>query len=164
MVSSFVISMFYLFLARPHEEHKFYVSTTEIDYKTELNTLQITIQLFIDDAELLLQQSESSLRLDPDFNPSQVESLLGAALKKTLIIRTNNKSLTFNFLGKEYKNDIVQCYLEIVLQEPLKNIEIENTLFFNMFDEQQNIIHFKSPKGRKSFLLHRQNTKVNISL
>ena len=144
--------------------HKYYVSTTEIEYKIERNTIQITLQLFTDDAELMLQQKDPNVRLDPDFDAKKVDILLDSELSKALQLFADQSALEFSFLGKEYKNDIVQCYLEIVLQEPLKNIEIENTLFFNMFDEQQNIIHFKSPKGRKSFLLHRQNTKVNISL
>ena len=48
--------------------HKFYVSTTEIELKKESKTLQITAKLFIDDLELLLQQTDKSLRLDKDSN------------------------------------------------------------------------------------------------
>ncbi len=45
------------------ETHKFYLSTTEIEYKKEFKTFQIMTQLFIDDLELLLQQQQKSLHL-----------------------------------------------------------------------------------------------------
>ena len=62
--------------------HKFYVSTTEIELKKESKTLQITAKLFIDDLELLLQQTDKSLRLDKDSNVKLIDSLLKNELKK----------------------------------------------------------------------------------
>ncbi len=64
------------------ETHKFYLSTTEIEYKKEFKTFQIITQLFIDDLELLLQQQEKSLRLFPDSNTKNSDSLLKFHLKK----------------------------------------------------------------------------------
>ena len=135
------------------QEHKFYVSTTNVEYKPIENTLQVITQLFIDDVELLLQQTDRTIRLDPDSNSQQIDRLLEFHLNKELQIRTNNSILEMHFLGKEYKEDILVCYIEIPLSEAIQNLKIRNSMLFDLYEDQQNIVHFKSKNFRKSFLL-----------
>ena len=146
------------------EAHKFYLSTTEIEYKKELKTFQIITQLFIDDLELLLQQQEKSLRLFPDSNAKQSDSLLKFHLKKEFQLIINGDPQEISYLGKEYKNDIVVCYLELYIDELPRALEIKNRMFFDLFDTQQNIIHFKSEVRRKSFLLRPEAPTLVIDL
>ncbi|MFQ3340443.1 MAG: hypothetical protein ACI9TK_000094 [Flavobacteriaceae bacterium] len=146
------------------ETHKFYVSTTEIEYKREIKMFQIKSQLFIDDLELLLQQEEKSLRLDPDSNTQLSDSLLKTHLKKELQFIIDGEPQEITYLGNEYKNDIVVCYLELYIDELPRALEIKNRMFFDLFDTQQNIIHFKSEVRRKSFLLRPEAPTLVIDL
>ena len=146
------------------EAHKFYLSTTEIEYKKELKTFQIITQLFIDDLELLLQQQEKSLRLFPDSNAKQSDSLLKFHLKKEFQLIINGDPQEIYYLGKEYKNDIVVCYLELYLDDIPSTIEIKNSMFFDLFDSQQNIIHYKNKVGRNSFLLNSKSPTLVVNL
>ena len=141
-------------------EHKFYVSTTEIEFKSDSKTLQITSQLFIDDIELLLRNEFEDIRLAPDSNTELIDSLLSQYFRKTLQFYAHGEPLVFSFLGKEYKNDIVQSYLELKLDKILDQIELRNTLLLSLFQEQQNIVHFKTQNKRKSFLLHKKKPSV----
>ena len=144
--------------------HKFYLSTTEIEYKKELKTFQIITQLFIDDLELLLQQQEKSFRLFPDSDAKLSDSLLMFNLKKDFQLIINGEPQKISYLGKEYKNDIVVCYLELYLDEIPSTIEIKNSMFFDLFDSQQNIIHYRNKTSRKSFLLHSKSPNLVINL
>ena len=111
-----------------------------------------------------MQKSEGSLRLDPDSNIKLIDSLLERELKKSLKFSINNELKNYTYLGREYKNDILLCYLELQLQETPEILYVKNTFFFDIFDEQQNIIHFKSEKIRKSFLLHSEKNTATIKL
>ena len=146
------------------DAHKFYLSTTEIEYKKELKTFQIMTQLFIDDLELLLQQQEKSLRLFPDLNTKNSDSLIKFHLKKEFQLIINGEPQKISYLGKEYKNDIVVCYLELFLDKIPRTIEIKNSMFFDLFDSQQNIIHYRNKASRKSFLLHSKSPTLVINL
>lgn len=146
------------------DAHKFYLSTTEIEYKKELKTFQIMTQLFIDDLELLLQQQEKSLRLFPDSNTKNSDSLIKFHLKKEFQLIINGEPQKISYLGKEYKNDIVVCYLELFLDKTPSTIEIKNNMFFDLFDSQQNIIHYRNKASRKSFLLHSKSPTLVINL
>jgi len=161
---SSLLLVFCTFFLLGSTTHKYYVSTTEIEYKIERNTLQITLQLFTDDAELMLQQKDPNVRLDPDFDAKKVDILLDSELSKALQLFADQSALELSFLGKEYKNDIVKCYLEVQLKDKIQELEIFNTVFFSLFEEQQNIIHFKVSEGRKSFLLHSRRPSVKIEL
>ena len=121
-------------------------------------------QLFIDDLELLLQQQEKSLRLFPDSNTKNSDSLLKSHLKKEFQLIINGKPQEISYLGKEYKNDIVVCYLELYLDEIPSTIEIKNSMFFDLFDSQQNIIHYKNKASKNSFLLHSKSPTLAINL
>jgi len=164
---SLFYSALFLFLSQfffGNEDHKFYVSTTTIEYKVANQSLQITSQMFIDDVELLLQQSEAQLRLDPDSDIQKIDKLLESKLNNALRIQIDQQWVKYTYLGREYKNDILQCYLEIKIPQSSKTLSIQNKIFFTLFEEQQNIIHFKNGNNRKSFLLHAGEDLVKISL
>ena len=48
----------------------------------------------------------------------------------------------------------MRIYYEINLNENINSITFENSILFDFFENQQNIIHFKDGKLRKSFLLN----------
>jgi len=158
------ISHTLLGINEPNPSHKFYVSTTEIEFKEDSKSLQITSQLFIDDIELQLRSNQNDLKLAPDSNAVLVDSLLRNYFENALQFSAQGKEFNFTFLGKEYKNDVVQCYLELQFEEVPVQIELKNTLLLNLFEEQQNIVHFKFQGQRKSFLLHQKKPSVSLSL
>jgi hypothetical protein len=144
--------------------HKFYVSTTTIEFKTESKTFEITSQIFTDDIESVLRERDEDLSLDPDSNSDQINTLIADYFKKTFRFSSEGNSLNFTFLGREYKNDIVKCYIELQLDQVPDEIELFNGLFFDLFEDQQNIVHFKKSDQRKSFLLHKNKPRVALIL
>ena len=155
-----ILNMFFSHI----NDHKFYVTTTNIVYKKEANTLQITSRLFIDDIEFLLQQDSPQLKLDPDSENLLIDELIEKVLNKTFHIKVDQEWLNYSFVGREYKNDIIQCYMEVELPNTPEIISIKSTIFFNVFKNQQNIIHFKNGSDRKSFLLHSSKNMVQFCL
>ena len=140
--------------------HKFYVSITKIEYVAESESLQIITQLFIEDVEQVLQQ-----RYNPNISlgtPKETEAD-GAFLKQYILqklkIEVNGTPLTLNYLGKEYDTDLVKSYLEVTGVSGVKDIQVENKMLMDLFEDQQNIIHYKSNKTRKSMILDRDNPK-----
>ncbi len=138
--------------------HKFYVSITKIEYVAEEESLQIINKLFIDDIEDVLQARYSeSVSLDPEKEtPADARYLEEYVLQK-LKIEVNGKPVFPKFLGHEYENDMVKSYIEVEGISEFKNILVENKMLMELFDEQQNIIHVKRGKQRKSMLLDVDN-------
>ena len=140
--------------------HKFYVSITTIEYAPKEQTLQLISKIFLDDIEDVLEKRYNRKFY---FN-SKKESETDADLMKKYVfeklkIKVNGKDVAYNFIGSKYDIDVVQYYIEIPNIATFSSIQVENELLMDMFEEQQNIIHVKKNKTRKSLILEKENPK-----
>lgn len=138
--------------------HEYYVSVTTVEYSKKEKSLQIISQIFIDDFETLLRKRyDKNITLDTKDEPELVENYMKRYLTDKLKIGVNGSAVNFKFIGKEYKDDITYCYLEIENVSNIKSIEVTNQILFDAFSEQQNIVRLKLLGRNKSFLLVPQN-------
>ena len=140
--------------------HKFYVSVTEIEHVKEQQSVQIISRVFIDDFENLLRQRyEEDITLAIENENPLVDYYTEKYLNDKLRITINNKRQKFNFLGKEYEDDIMLCYMEIMDIDSISNIEVSNKILFELFSDQKNIVRLKMNDINKSLLLIKENDK-----
>lgn len=140
--------------------HKYYVSVTEVEYVKEQESLQIVTRIFIDDFEKMLRERyDENITLDIGKDETQIDIYIQKYLNSKLQITINNTKQQFEFLGKEYEDDILFCYLEITDISKINNFEIVNQVLFDVFDDQQNLIKTKINSKSKSFILIAQNDK-----
>ena len=155
-IASFLMSFF--------NGHEYYVSVTKIEYVKEEKSLQIISQIFIDDFEKLLRERyDESIVLAEKDEPEIIETYMKKYLNIKLDFKVNTRDVKFNFIGKEYKEDIVYCYLEIENIEDIKTIEIKNQVLFDICPEQQNILRTKIKGKTKSFILVKENDKAVLN-
>lgn len=134
--------------------HKYYVSITQIEYVNEQKAIQITSRIFIDDLESLFKERyDKDLVLSEEKESDIAEFYIEKYLQDKLKININNADTEITYLGKEYENDILFCYLEIENVESIHTIEISNKVLFEKFEDQQNIVRFTKDKNTKSFVL-----------
>ena len=146
------------------EIHKFYISVTQIEYVKEKKSVQIVMRIFIDDLEKLLRERyDNNITLNEAKGEKQIDSYIDKYITKKVLIRINENLTDFKFLGKEYEDDIVFCYLEIENVSEISNFEISNNLFFEVFKEQQNVIKTDINAQNDSFVLTSQKNKAEVS-
>lgn len=142
--------------------HKFYVSTTEIDYRPEIATFQITVKVFTDDFQNLLQKRyDAKLTLDPDSDADLVDNYATCYLKQKIKLNVNEQPVALQFLGKTYDLDQTTLFLQVTDVPDFQTLTVENHLLFELFDDQQNILRIKTPTQRKSFL-HTQGRAKDV--
>ena len=144
--------------------HKFYVSVTEVEFVKDKNSVQIISRIFIDDLENALRKRyDQHLTFAPKNESKEVQEYLERYLNEKISIKINGKSVVFKFIGKEYDNDIIFCYLEVNDIQEIKSFQISNKVLFDSFEEQQNIIKLKINNENKSFILIEQSSKVMLN-
>lgn len=152
-----ILSVFLVSLSSFTVLHKFYVSVTQIEYREEQKSLQIISRIFIDDIEEVLKKRyDENIELVSNKQEEKVDQYLTTYLKQKLSITVNGEEVFFDFIGKEYDNDLVLCYLEVKNIESLRTIVVSNQVLMDFFDDQQNIIHVKKQKKRKSLILEKE--------
>ncbi|WP_299251164.1 DUF6702 family protein [uncultured Lacinutrix sp.] len=140
--------------------HKYYVSITKIEYVKEQQSVQIITRIFIDDFERLLKERfDDKIVLDVNADETQIDSYIKKYLLSRLKIDINGKQSIINFIGKEYDGDVVQCYLEIEKVESIKSFSIENSVLYDLFSDQKNIVRTHINGKDKSFILIPENDK-----
>lgn len=145
--------------------HKYYISLTQIDYKSQEKTLQITMRLFTDDVEKTLNTNfKKEFKLDTPQELATTNQLIAYYINNHFKVIVNGKQLNIKFLGKEYENDLVYFFIEINDVATINSIEIENTILMDEFEEQQNIIKLNIDKVLKTMILVHSNDKDLLKL
>lgn len=140
--------------------HKYYVSLCEIEYLKEKQSIQITLGVFIEDLEFILNKnSGKQLNLGSKTEVGNIDDHYKKYLNDHLLISVNGKNQPYKFIGKEYDGDIVRFYLEINNIKELKSIEVTNNILINEFDNQKNIVKIKVKDFNKTFYLNKSNDK-----
>ena len=133
--------------------HPYYVSTMEIDYRPNRAALQITIRVFTDDWQLMINTVyDQDLRLDPDSDAAQTVIHSSDYLQKEIELKLNDTEVQPVFLGRDYQNDQIVFYLEVKDVAELKTLAFSNSILFELLEGQQNIVRIKTPTKRKSYL------------
>jgi hypothetical protein len=151
-------------ISTPAVEHEYYVSVTTVEYADQQKSLQIISQIFIDDFENALRQRyDSTVVLNKNDESDQVEAYMKRYFNSKLKVWVNEQAVEFKFIGKEYKEDIAYCYLEIEDIASLQTIKVKNTVLFDVFETQQNIVRLKAFDTNKSFLLVPDNDECVLN-
>ena len=138
--------------------HKFYVSTTKVEYVKERKSIQIISKIFVEDLEQVLQERSSSrVQLDPKKETDLDQSYLLNYISQKLKFKINEKEAQLIYIGKEYDIDILNIYFEIEDVDSLESIRIENKILIDLFPEQQNIIHFSNEKNKRNLILDKNH-------
>lgn len=141
--------------------HKYYLSLTQIEYNQNEKSLQVIINVFMDDIETALNKDYSiDLRLTTKKELTNSDEYFKKYLEKKLKFKNEGKNLLFNYLGKEYEGDLVYFYLEIKNIDNPTSLEVSNKILIDHFPEQQNVVKMKVGKKRQSKILNKKNDKA----
>lgn len=134
--------------------HKYYVSVFQIEYAAKKKELQITGRIFIDDLEKTLNTKYGKqFYLGTPKELPETTATIKQYLADKISLKINGKAAVITFLAKEIEDDQLVCYLTVPAPKKIETVEVRNTLLFEMFRTQQNMINAKVGTDRKSLLL-----------
>lgn len=137
--------------------HPFHVSVTEVDYNKDSQSLQFSCRIFLDDLEEALQAETGDVSLDIVRDSAKVYKASKLYFSKRFVVRVDGRRVSVRFLGGEVEEDAMWCYLEVEKVTRFTQVELENTVLFEVFDDQQNMIHFRLGEETRSYVLTERN-------
>lgn len=136
--------------------HDFHLSKSTLNYDEKTSTIQITLNMFIDDLEdaLRLEQIDSLFICTSKEN-KLAETYIADYINDHLIISTGSNQQVPTWIGKEISDDLmaVWCYLEIPLSDKPSELIIDNTIMVELFDDQKNMTTIMANKKRITDIL-----------
>jgi len=144
--------------------HAFHVSVCEVYHNSNTQSLEISIKIFIDDLELAIQNQGNAEFKIVSVNKNNINN---APLKKYITdrfkVKINSNPIELDLVGYEINDNAVLCYFEGKKIKKIHNVEIDNAIISEVFDDQINLTHFQYNGQMKSFQASKDNTKVILN-
>ncbi|WP_417356680.1 DUF6702 family protein [Flavobacterium sp.] len=143
--------------------HKYYVAVFLVEHAPAKKQLQITARVFVDDLDAALSKKyDRELYLATKKEASGIDDYLAAYFSEKIKIKVNGSEKAISFLGHEIEDDVLIGYFTVEAKGKLKDLEIKNTLLFESFPDQQNIINTNINSNKKSLLLTNDSPTGNL--
>ena len=141
--------------------HPLHLSSMDVNYTTKPGTLEISCRLFTDDLEDALKKQ---FNVPTDLSAAAKHQAMDVLLKKYIALhlkfQANGQPVTLNYLGFEKDREAVIVYVESTPLKSFKKLEVYNTLMYDLFTDQTNIMHVVINGDRKSSKLDYPETKA----
>ncbi len=123
--------------------HDFYTSMTKVDYNMASATVQFSTKLDVEHLESALGKKNNS----GDFDAS-----LKSYFDKHFLVSVNGSSKSLEFANKKITGEVIWVYFNVSNIKEVNSIEINNTLLFEKYPEQQNFVNFNINGVRESMI------------
>ncbi|RZL46076.1 MAG: hypothetical protein EOP00_16115 [Pedobacter sp.] len=145
-------------------KHPLHVSTTEIEFNTKEKSLEISCRIFTDDFETVLaKQFKTKTDLTKPSMQKAMDELIKKYISAHLKLNINGKNATATYVGFEIDHEATNVYLEIANINSLQKINLNNSILYDLFDDQMNILHVQKQGARKSVKTNYPETLAAVS-
>jgi len=135
--------------------HPFHVSVVETEHNATDKTLEISCKIFTDDFETVLAKNyKTKVDLINPPNKAAMDTLVKKYIISHLSMKVNGKPVIMNYVGYENESEGAYGYFEVEGIATLSKLEITNSILFDNFEDQMNIMHVKVGGNRKSTKLN----------
>lgn len=135
--------------------HQFFISITDMSYDLENERIETTMKLTAHDFEHIIEHEfGQKVHLEKVADSSEIGQYVKSYLASHFQVWSGDEQLTLNYVGKEItvKDDLYFYFTFPIKTEP-KELTVKNTLLFEEFDQQQNIVHYTYKDQTKSVTL-----------
>jgi hypothetical protein len=163
VLNSFFIAFFAIIL---FAFHPFYLGVTHFKLNAKTNALETSVKLFTNDLETALKKfnNNSTVDLVNGSNKEELNKLINRYLQQHLNIKVDGKTATFDYIGYEIEKDVTWIYIEYKKIKSIKTLDVENTLLYDSFDKQTNIIRLETAAGEQNSKISYPEKTVKFSL
>lgn len=144
--------------------HPIHISVVEINHNSSDKSLEISCKIFTDDFERILAKNyKTKTDLTNPTNKAAMDTLIKKYLFSHLTIKVNGKPVNFSYLGWENEDAATYGYIEALQVPSASKIEIVNSIMYDQFEDQANIIHVIVGVNRKSSRLTYPNKEASFN-
>ena len=123
---------------------------TQVEYNTKSHSAEVIMNLFTEDLETAVSNfhKKKIKSTDQDFNElcyKYLDSKFG-------IQDSKNRNLKNEYVGLEFKRDMVSVYFEIKVAQGLNQVHLKQVALLETYSEQTNIVNIKAGTNKKSLV------------
>jgi len=149
--------------------HPLRLSLCEIEYTSGKQLLTINLKLFLTDVNeaLVFDPNSRELAFCQPNESAQADQMLLDYLNQFFYVKANGKAVDLQIkhkkLSGEGDNTALGVYFEYQQRQPLESLEIKNTVFTDLFFDQNNIVYVHVNGKSKSLMLNKKTTTHQLT-
>lgn len=144
--------------------HPLHVSISELELSAKSGSLHISHRIFIDDLEAAIKEkSGKRVDLSTQKEAALAQALVGEYIQQHFNLKIDGKPVKPAYLGYEVEDEAIWAYMEVPKVRKLSSITVHNSLFFNRFNDQTNLVNVKVGKELKSLRLEASTPQGSLS-
>ncbi|MEM9362500.1 MAG: DUF6702 family protein [Bacteroidota bacterium] len=142
--------------------HPLRLSLCEVEYVSNKQLLTINLKLFLTDVNeaLVFDPNSKELAFCQPNESAKANQLLLEYLDQFFYVKANKEIIDLKIkhkkLSGEGDNTALWVYFEIKQSSPLKTLEVKNTVFTDLFFDQNNIVYVHVNGESKSMMLNKK--------
>jgi hypothetical protein len=141
--------------------HPLYVAVAEINYNSKDKFVTLACKTFSDDLGLALQKKYHKIEnFDTPENIKKLSSEMEDYIKDHLQVTINGKGANLVFTNFEKEDNTVSIYFRINNINDIQRFEVTDTIFYELYDKQIQIVYITVNGNRKSNRITNPESKV----
>src|SRR5882724_9495876 len=131
--------------------HPLYITVTDINHNAKDKTLEISCKMFTNDFEAVLEKAaHGKVDLSDAKNKTATDKLIADYVQKHLQLKVDGRPAVIQFVGSEKEEDGTWSYFQVSNIPSVKKIDVSNSLLYDNFNQEINIMHASVGGVKKS--------------
>lgn len=148
--------------------HPIHLTLSEVKYAAKNHSFEVVHKFFVDDLEKQVEEllqtrgKKVDLHLNTPKELADVDVFLQQYVNEFFILKINGKTYSGKLLGKEYENDAVWIYVEVLNVPKPKQIYLKDVFLFDLHNDQSNLVNFECGEKKGSIRFHHAHQEETI--
>lgn len=159
--------LFFLAFTGSVKAHPIHVSITNMDLLQDSNRIDISIGMYYDDFQSLINYQYNTMIDFSSYNrltSKEQSAILDYIAKSFQLLNNKNDTLATDFLGWKKENQTIWLLFCTDISPEIAEIRIRNALMLDLFDNQSNLIIFRQNGQEKGLEFDKRTTVQSIVL
>ncbi len=139
--------------------HDYHVAIAEMEWNDTQKTWEVMLKVYSDDLEDALTKQEGK-KTTVQTHKKAPNIALQKYINTHFYFESPTKS---QLIGAELENDMYSIYVEFSLKNPSKSKNFTYSIFFEMFNDQLNMLNMKYKGKKKTFLYQKGKEKQIVN-
>jgi len=145
--------------------HPLHVTVLQADFNGQTHALEISCKFFREDLEEAIRnrfKDAPKVDLEADELHTAMDKLVAEYVKQHLGIQVNGKPIPVEYVGYEVESESLYAYIQVPKIPELKSVTFANTLLYDLFNDQINIMHVTRSGTRHSVRLNYPDKEISV--
>jgi len=150
-----IVSILLTFVSFFSNAHKSFISISDMEYNESTKEIEVSLKLTAHDFEHVLEKKfGKQIHIENVKRGTEVDKFIMDYIVKHFNVTSESEQAVLKYVGREVTiKDELFFYFTIKNVNNPSKVVVKNTFLFEIFEQQQNIIHYKLKGKTKSLTL-----------